>query len=96
MVTPEEEQPFASVQMTVYVPAGRLVGFTGPKLFSQEYVYPGVPPAPVAATDPSFKPLQVTFVLLAVTVSMLGWLTPMLFDVEQPLASVTVQRYVFG
>ena len=53
---------FASVVVTVYVPAVNpvAVATVAPEL--QAYVFVPVPPVPAAVAAPSFPPLQVTFV----------------------------------
>src|SRR5215813_7191555 len=53
-------------------------------------VYGPVPPLKVAVTLPSLPPLQLTSVLVRLSVTAAGWLTVIEADCGQPLASFTV------
>jgi hypothetical protein len=86
------EHPFASVTVTVYVPAGRPVVVTPvPPEGAQVYVYAPVPPPGVTVAEPLFPPKQETLVvaeILAVTCA--GCVIVAVVVTEDPLASVTV------
>ena len=62
--------PFASVTVTVYVPAISpvAVGVVCTGVVFHEYVYAGVPPAGVTVAVPVVPPKQFTFVPVAVAV----------------------------
>ena len=68
MVVAVATQPFASVTVTVYVPADRpvIVGVVSPPGV-QEYEYGGVPPEAVAVAVPSPVSGPLSSVALAVT-----------------------------
>src|SRR5262249_58878807 len=53
-------------------------------------IYGAVPPPKVAVTLPSLPPLQLTSVLVRLSVTAVGWLTVIEADCGQPFASFTV------
>ena len=54
-------QPFASVTVTVYVPAAKFVGSSCVVLLLQAYVYGAVPPVTVRLIEPVLFPKHNTF-----------------------------------
>src|SRR5262249_23725353 len=88
-------QPLASFTATVCDPAPRLLNVVrevaaGTAPPSRLKWYGLVPPLTVAVTLPSAPPLQLTSVLVRLSVTAAGWLTVIEADCGQPLASFTV------
>jgi hypothetical protein len=84
-------QPFASVTVTVYVPAARPVAEEPvPPLGAHEYVYGAVPPEATTVAEPVVPPLQSTFTCEPVVASAGGCVMLNVLVVVQPFASVTV------
>ncbi len=95
IIEPTAVQPFASVTVTLYVAALKLVAVGVVCPLFQRYVYAPVPPLGVAVAVPFAPPLQDTFVPVTVTVTpVAGWVIMALEVVVQPFASVTVTVYV--
>ena len=88
-------QPFASVTVTVYVPATKLLFVAVVAEFDHTYVYAGVPPVADATSSPFDPPLINTLAFIVdVDTNIVGSvITTELVDVA-PLASVTVTLYV--
>jgi hypothetical protein len=83
--------PFASVIVTVYVPAVNPPAVTVVcKVGFHEYVYGTVPPAALTVERPLFPPLQVTFTLVKELVMMAGSVITIEAVAIQPFPSVTV------
>jgi hypothetical protein len=91
VVVADEVQPFASVTITVYVPAESPVALDPfPPLGDHAYVYGVVPPVGVTVAEPVLPPKQSTGDELAEVVSTGGCvITTEEVDVH-PLRSVTV------
>ena len=83
-------QPFASVALTVYVPAVRPEIDEPDPLLLHENVYPEVPPEADAEAVPSLPPLQLMFVPVAVTARAVGCVIVVDAVPVHPLLSVTV------
>lgn len=84
-------QPFASVTVTVYVPAQSAdADAPVPPLGAQEYEYGAVPPEGVTVAEPVHWPLQSTLVCAPVVLSAGGCVMVNVRVVVQPFASVTV------
>ena len=94
VVLPLMVQELASVIVTVYVPAPKLLTLVVVAPPFHAYVYGEVPPPGVAVTLPSVLPLQLGFVPVTDKVSAVGWLNVTLAEKEQDFASVTVTVYV--
>jgi hypothetical protein len=91
----DEVHPFASITVTVYVPAVRPVAVAVVwLLIDHRYVIGAVPPVAVAVALPLLPPAQETFTTLVVTVGPLRLITVAEAVFVQPLASVTVTVYV--
>jgi hypothetical protein len=86
------EQPVASVTVTVYGPAVKLVPVAAlPPVGAHEYVYGAVPPATPTVALPLFPPKQLTFTELVIeSLGPPATVTVTLAFAVQPLASVTV------
>ena len=84
-------QPFASVAVTVYVPADKPL-FVAPTVpFDHRYVYPAVPPTAATVVEPSLPKLQLTGVLDEIfTCNNAGAVTVPLAEAVHPLPSVIV------
>ena len=83
-------QPFASVAVTVYIPADSPVIEDPEPLLLQEKEYPEVPPDAEAEAAPVLPPLQLTFVPVAVTARTVGCVIVVDAVPVHPLLSVTV------
>jgi hypothetical protein len=84
-------QPFASVTVTVKVPAESPVMVAPVPELLHAYVYGDVPPEPDAVADPSEPPLQLTLVEeLMLAVTAVGSVIVTDTVSSHPLASVTV------
>src|SRR5262249_61420518 len=88
-------QPLASFTATVCDPAPRLLKVVGEVAAanappSRLMVYGPVPPPKVAVTLPSAPPLQLTSVLVRLSVTAVDWLTVIEADCGQPFASFNV------
>jgi hypothetical protein len=84
-------QPFASVTVSVYVPAQRPVAVAEvPPDGAQLYVYAGVPPITVEVMLPLHTPKQETFVTEPEMMIGVGSVMMNVCVVVQPFASVTV------
>src|SRR3989442_1404118 len=88
-------QPWASVTVTLYVPAhvpgaGPGTGWVGPR-GPHRWRWGDAPPPPVGSIARLLPPLQLTSVWVALSASAAaGWPTVTLRVAVQPLASVTV------
>ena len=84
--------PLASVTVTVYEPAVRLVAVAAvPPEGDHKYEYGVTPPVAFVIADPLVPPKQLTLPeLLAAATNNAGWVTVVCAVVVQPLASVTV------
>ena len=94
MVTEEVAvHPFASVTVSVYDPAHRLlmVAVVAPLL--QAYVYGAVPTLTVVFADPSQEPAQLASFEVALAVNVAGSLMVTEEVAVHPFASVTVSVY---
>ena len=88
-------QPFASVTVTLYVPATNPVAVAVVCPLFQLYVYGDVPPVCEAVACPSFNPLQLTLLsVVALDTKAAGSVIVVLELSVQPFASVTVTEYV--
>src|SRR5215813_10700073 len=89
-------QPFASFTVTVCDPAIRLLKVCGEGPAATNapasilIIYGAAPPPKVAVTEPVESPLQLTSVLVRLSVTAVGWLTVIEPDSVQPFASFTV------
>lgn len=84
-------QLFASLTVTVYVPATRFVEVTVVCPFDHVYVYEGVPPDGVTVAEPLLPPLHETWVDEEIEdVSVAGWVIVIEAVVLQLFASLTV------
>jgi predicted RNA methylase len=89
-----EVQPFASVAVTEYVPAVRLLLVAVVDPVFQRYEYPAVPFDANEVAEPVEAPLHKTFVVEGIdTVKTLGCVTFAVVDAVHPLASVAVTVY---
>ena len=87
--------PFASVAVTVYVPAVRLLRVDVVEPVFHKYEYPAVPFAANAVALPVAPPLHNTFVVDGIdSVNKLGCVIVAVVDVVHPFASVAVTVYV--
>lgn len=87
----DEVHPFASVTVTLYVPDGNpVVVADDPPAGNQLYENTGVPPLTDAVAVPLLEPLQRTASVLVERVRAAGCVTPIVDEVVQPEASVTV------
>jgi hypothetical protein len=85
------EQPLASVTVTVYVPATKLLFVAVVVPFDHAYVYAGVPPFAATATSPFEPPLINTFAFTVdVETNIVGSVMITEFVDVAPLASVDV------
>ena len=85
-------QPFASVAVTLYVPAAKPVAIAAVWPLFHRYVIMPVPPVPAAVAEPFAPPKQLTFVealMLTDTAEAGSEIITVAVSV-QPLASVTV------
>ena len=90
-----EVQPFASVTVTVYVPAATPVIDAVVAVFDHAYVYGDVPPVADAVAPPSDNPLQVMVESTCeAATNTVGSVTVDELVEVQPFASVTVTVYV--
>ena len=87
-------QLFASVAVTVYVPADKPVIVPPVPLLLHAYVFVPVPPVALAVADPSVAPLQLAFVPEILALTDVGSSIVTLSVSLQPLASVAVTVYV--
>ena len=87
-----EIQPFASVAVTLYVPAAKPVAVAEVWPLFHRYVIVPVPPVPAAVAVPSEAPKQETFVdaLIVTATALAGCVIVTVAVSVQPLASVTV------
>ena len=87
-----EVQPFASVAVTLYVPAVKPVAVAEVWPLFHRYVMVPVPPVPAAVAVPSEAPMQETFVhaLIVTATALAGCVIVTVAVSVQPLASVTV------
>jgi hypothetical protein len=84
-------QPFASVTVTVYVPAQRPVVVAAvPPEGAHEYVYGAVPPEATTVAEPVHWPLQRMFTCEPVVVIAGGCVIVYVLVIVHPFASVTV------
>jgi len=85
-------QPFASVTVTVKLPAPKFDAVLEfPPEGAQEYVYPGEPPFALALTEPLFPPLQETLLWLSkLGTTGVGCVMAIFAVIVHPLESVTV------
>jgi predicted RNA methylase len=89
-----EVQPFASVAVTAYIPAVRLLIVADVDPVFQRYEYPAVPFDANEVAEPVEAPLHKTFVVEGIdTVKTLGCVTFAVVDAVHPLASVAVTVY---
>jgi len=88
-------QPFASVAVTAYVPAVRLLIVADIDPVFQRYKYPAVPLDANEVAEAVEAPLHKTFVVDGIdTVNKLGCVTFTVVDAVHPFASVAVTVYV--
>ena len=91
-------QPFASVTVTLYVPAPNVFGSSTLSPLDHAYVYDVVPPVTVISILPFSPPLHVGFTTTAAVVVISrppeGPVISTLLVVVQLFASVTVTTYV--
>jgi hypothetical protein len=91
----ESVHPFASVTVTLYVPATTPVILAEVALLLHWYKYPEVPPVSLTVAPPSEKLLQLTLLsTTAAETSVAGSVITTLAESVQPLASVIVTLYV--
>ena len=87
-----EVQPFASVAVTLYVPAAKPVAVAEVWPLFHKYVMVPVPPVPAAVAAPFAPPKQETLVeaLIVTETALAGCVIVTVAVSVQPLASVTV------
>ena len=91
-----EVQPFASVAVTLYVPAVRPVAVAKVWPLFHRYVIVPVPPVPAAVAEPFEPPKQLTFTeaLIVTATALAGCVIVTLAVSVQPFESVTVMLWL--